>query len=342
MPGGILFKNGFKKRGIFAILMLVISEMKELVSIVVPIYNVEKYLGRCVDSILAQSYENLELILVNDGATDNSSKIAREYEAKDKRVVVYDKPNGGLSDARNFGVKHAHGKYILFIDSDDFVKPTMVDMMLTKLIETDSDICVCDMEYLYDDGRVEFASGGMFETTSEKLLTINNSACNKLFKTVMFNDLEFPVGKYYEDLATIPILMYKAKRVCKVNEAFYVYYQRSGSIAHSANKKIFDIYYAIDRCIQYLVHNNGKLEDIAKLKSLYILHGLDITTVRIKDFDDKDIRKEYLKENMDMLKQYYPDYKNDILYKNANIKKKMIFKLMERNLMGAVLKIYDK
>lgn len=332
----------FKKQGVFAILMVVISEMKELVSIVVPIYNVEKYLAKCVESILVQTYDNLEIILVNDGATDNSRSVAEEYETKDKRVIVLDKPNGGLSDARNFGIKHAHGDFILFIDSDDFIKPTMIETMLTRLIETNSDICVCDMEYLYDDGRVEFASGGDFDVTSEKLLTINNSACNKMYKTSMFNDIEFPLGKYYEDLATIPILMYKANKVCKVNETFYVYYQRSGSIAHSANKKIFDIYYAIDRCIQYLKVNNGKLEDINKLKSLYILHGLDITTVRIKDFDDKEIRKEYLKENMDMLKQYYPDYKNDILYKNANIKKKMIFKLMERNLMGAVLKIYDR
>ena len=136
--------------------------------------------------------------------------------------------------------------------------------------------------------------------------------------------------------------MHKANKVCKVNEAFYVYYQRSGSIAHSANKKIFDIYYAIDRCIQYIKKHDNDLDSIKKLQSLYVLHGLDITTVRIKDFDDKDIRKEYLVENMKNLKKYYPDYQNDERYKHASMKKKLIYKLMEMNLMGVVLKIYDR
>ena len=265
--------------------------MEIVVSVVVPIYNVEKYLSRCIDSIIGQSYDKLQIILVNDGSKDHSLEISKEYEAKDKRIIVLDKVNGGLSDARNYGIKYATGEYIVFIDSDDFIKENMIEKMLEKITMTNSDICVCDMEYLYDNGNIEFASGGDFDVTSDKLVDINNSACNKMYKTSMFSDISFPVGKYYEDLATIPILMHKANKVCKVNEAFYVYYQRSGSIAHSANKKIFDIYYAIDRCIQYIKKHDNDLESIKKLQSLYVLHGLDITTVRIKDFDDKDIRK---------------------------------------------------
>ena len=316
--------------------------MEIVVSVVVPIYNVEKYLSRCIDSIIDQSYDKLQIILVNDGSKDHSLEISKEYEAKDKRIIVLDKVNGGLSDARNYGIRYATGEYIVFIDSDDFIKENMIEKMLKKITMTNSDICVCDMEYLYDNGNIEFASGGDFDVTSDKLVDINNSACNKMYKTSMFSDISFPVGKYYEDLATIPILMHKANKVCKVNEAFYVYYQRSGSIAHSANKKIFDIYYAIDRCIQYIKKHDNDLVSIKKLQSLYVLHGLDITTVRIKDFDDKDIRKEYLVENMKNLKKYYPDYQNDERYKHASMKKKLIYKLMEMNLMGVVLKIYDR
>lgn len=332
-------------RYFFVILILVII-MNELVSIVVPVYNVEKYLPKCVDSIIEQTYKKLEIILVNDGSTDRSLEICKNYDIKDIRIKVINKPNGGLSDARNVGIEHATGEYIAFIDSDDFIKETMIEKMMISLNETSSDICVCDMEYLYDDGRIDFASGGNFKEGNvhddPNLMVINNSACNKLYRRSLFNDWLFPVGKYYEDLATVPVLLYKAKKLCKVDEAFYVYYQRSGSIAHSANKKIFEIYEAIHRCLEYVKINGNDPELVTKLYSLYIVHGLDLTTIRIKDFDDKAIRNVYLAENMAKLKTYYPNYKNDICYRKCGLKKKLIFKLLEKGKYNLVLKIYDR
>ncbi|MCI5773555.1 MAG: glycosyltransferase [Erysipelotrichaceae bacterium] len=320
--------------------------MSILVSIVVPIYNVEKYLSKCIDSIIAQTYQNLEIILVNDGSKDNSLAICQNYANKDARVKIIDKVNGGLSDARNAGIQQAKGEFVAFIDSDDFIKAKMIEEMLAQIQITNSDICVCDMEYLYDDGRLDFAGGGAFDQGSVKedseLMVINNSACNKLYRLALFNDWLFPVGKYYEDLATVPVLLYKAKKICKVNEAFYVYYQRSGSIAHSANKKIFEIYEAINRCIEYVKINNSDPRLLAKLQSLYILHGLDLTTLRIKEFDDKAVREEYLAENMQYLRKYYPNYRNDERYKETSFKKKVIFKLLEKGKYKLVLKIYDR
>ena len=195
------------------------------VSVIVPVYNVENYLEECVNSILNQTYENLEIILVDDGSKDSSGKMCDVFTQKYENVKCVHKENGGLSDARNYGIKYATGEYIVFIDSDDFIKENMIEKMLEKIAMTNSDICVCDMEYLYDNGNIEFASGGDFDVTSDKLVDINNSACNKMYKTSMFSDISFPVGKYYEDLATIPILMHKANKVCKVNEAFYVYFR---------------------------------------------------------------------------------------------------------------------
>lgn len=319
--------------------------MSKKVSIIVPVYNVEKYLERCIKSIVGQTYENTEIILVNDGSTDSSLQICKGYES-DSRVIIVDKINGGLSDARNAGLNVATGDYVAFIDSDDFIKESMIEQMMIAINRDESDICVCDMEYLYDDGKINFASGGNFKLSSIKenpeLIRINNSACNKLFKKEMFKDVKFPVGKYYEDLATIPILIYKANKVSKVNDAFYVYYQRSGSIAHTANKKIFEIYDAIDDCIQYVKQHGNEEIIIKELNHFFIIHGLDLTTLRIKDFDDKSLREEYLIENMNELQKRYPLWKKDSYYLQAGLKKKFIYSLLEKGKVRTVLKLYDK
>lgn len=318
--------------------------MYPLISVIVPIYNVEKYLNRCIDSILNQTYKNLEVILVDDGSTDNSINIIKSYN--DDRIKIYSKKNGGLSDARNYGLDKANGNYVSFIDSDDFIELDMFEKMVQHLIDRDVDIVVCDMKYLYDDGSTSFASGGNFVCgnvlENPDLILMNNSACNKLYKIEMFNDIKFPKGKYYEDLATIPILLYKAKKIIKIDEPFYIYFQRKGSIAHSANKKIFEIYDAIKSCIDYVKSTGNEEIILKKLYSMYIIHGLDITTIRIKDFDDKNIRKEYLLQNMELLKNNYPDYMNDIVYKNYGLKKKIIFQILRMGLESLVLKIYDK
>lgn len=320
--------------------------MNKKVTVIVPIYNVEQYLKRCVDSILLQTYQELEIILVNDGSTDNSLQLCNQMVQQDHRIRLIDKVNGGLSDARNAGLKQATGEFVCFIDSDDFILPTMIEKMVNQAEVDQADICVCDMEYLYDDGTKSFASGGLVEKKSvqemPELIRINNSACNKLFKTSMFQDIQFPVGKYYEDLATVPILLYKANKITKVDEPFYVYYQRTGSIAHTASKKIFDIYDAIASCIDYVQEHGHEAEILKELYHLYILHGLDLTTVRIKDFDDRTLIAEYMLENMELLEQHYPNYKEDTMLQEYSWKKKLIFKLLEQKKVKLVMKIYGK
>ncbi|MFI3284911.1 MAG: glycosyltransferase family 2 protein [Erysipelotrichaceae bacterium] len=308
-----------------------------MISIIVPVYNVESYLARCIESLINQSYQDLQIILVNDGSTDGSLALCDQYEKKDHRIQVVSKENGGLSSARNHGMKYAKGEYIFFVDSDDFIKLDAMKLMYDKAISEKADLVVCDMEYLYDNQHIEFASGGQFSAgdyqSQPDLLFINNSACNKLIHKGLLDNFEFPTGLWYEDLGSIPLLIVKAKHIVKVDKALYVYYQREGSIAHSANQKIFDIYKAI-KLIEQGVDKN--------IKSLYIVHGLDLTTLRIKDFDDKAIRKSYLIENMKCLNNYYPMWHNDDLLKSFDLKKRIIFKLLQFNLFGLVLKIYDR
>ena len=324
--------------------------MKHLVSVVVPVYNVQMYLNRCVQSIVDQTYSNLEILLVDDGSTDESYSLMKTWKEKDPRIRLLQKTNGGLSDARNYGIQRAQGEYFAFIDSDDFIRPAMIGTLLEAMLENQAQIGVCDMEYLYDDGRVELANGGDFQVadirTHPELIRMNNSACNKLFARSLFSDIEFPIGKWYEDLATIPMICFNAERIVKVNEPFYVYYQRTGSIAHSANPKIFHITEAIQRVIDYIeTHcSNEQLKNqfIQEMKHCYIIHGLDLTTLRIKDFDRSEDREYYLKENMKYLKQFYPDWENDIMVKSVGLKKKMIIALLKRKQWKAVLGIYDR
>ena len=309
--------------------------MEKLVSIIVPVYNVEKFLKRCLDSLINQTYSNIEIITVNDGSTDGSPTILAAYSQMDARVKIVNKINGGLSSARNEGMKHCNGDFVLFVDSDDFIREDTVQLMLDKAIDTNSDLIVSDMEYLYDDGNKSLASGGEFDVSSfkenEEMLYINNSACNKLFAKELLQDFEFPVGLWYEDLGSIPLLVAKAQQIAKVNEPLYIYYQRSGSLAHSANKKIFDIYKAI-KLIEDKVGNAAK--------KMYILHGLDLTTLRIKDFDDESIIEEYLALNMKYLNDYYPNWQSDPFIKTYSIKKRIIFFLLKHKCYALVHKIY--
>ncbi len=320
--------------------------MKRPVSVIVPVYNVEAYLAECLDSILAQTYDALEILCVNDGSTDGSAAILEEYAAKDERIRILTKTNGGLSDARNFGLDHSRGDYIACIDSDDAVTPDMIEKLVGRLEETSSGIAVCDMEYFYDDGRKSYSGGGDFLEASVRempgLIAVNNSACNKLFKAELFNDVRFPVGKYYEDLAVIPILLYRAEKVCRVPEPLYRYRQRSGSIAHTASEKIFDIYDALDGVKSWVEENGGEEAVLKEIRRLYIVHGLDITTLRIRDFDDKAVRRRYLEENMRRLKHSYPGYRSDPAYRSAPFKKKLIWFLLSAGMYDIVLKLYDR
>ncbi len=320
---------------------------RTLISIVVPVYNVEQYIEACMDSLLAQTYTNIEILAVNDGSKDHSLDLLNAYAKKDDRVIVLNKENGGLSDARNYGMKHMKGEYVAFVDSDDLVSPRYIEAMYEAIVKEDLEIAVCDMQYFYEDSsEVKQSSGGSFTVSNCKetpsLIALNNSSCNKLFKKELFDDVEFPVGWFYEDLATIPLVVYKAKRIGKVNEALYDYRQRSGSIAHTASQKIFDIYKAIQRVEDY-VKNHGNEEAVLKeIKHLYVIHGLDLTTLRIKDFDDQSLRKAYLTKNMECMNLYYKDYTKDEVYQSYGLKKKLIFFLLRKNHLETVLRLYDR
>lgn len=208
-----------------------------LISIIVPVYNVEKYLNQCVDSILAQTYTNLEIILVNDGSKDNCGAICDAYAQRDNRIIVLHKTNGGLSDARNAGINIAKGEYIGFVDSDDWIEPDMYEYLFNAINQSGADISACGLFREYKDKTVKCARGKDFVYPSELALErlLENSdfqdyAVTKLYNRKLWTKIRFPIGKYYEDMLTTYRLFLQSTSIASVSRCLYHYRQRKGSI----------------------------------------------------------------------------------------------------------------
>ena len=213
--------------------------MKELISVIVPIYNVEKYLRKCVDSLINQTYKNLEIILVDDGSLDNCPKICDEYAKQDSRIKVMHKENGGLSDARNAGMKVARGEYISFIDSDDWIKPEMIEGMYNRMIEDNSDLVSSGVLWVDENGaeiRNATVSENCVLNTEQAMKELINDGklkqhvWNKLYKADLIKNILFDKGKYHEDVFWSYKVIGEAERISIEKNSYYFYVQRSKSI----------------------------------------------------------------------------------------------------------------
>lgn len=218
--------------------------MLELISLVVPIYNVEHYLSSCIESIVRQSYKNLQILLIDDGSTDSCPSICEEWVAKDSRIEVVHKANGGLSDARNAGIERAKGKYIAFVDSDDMISSDMVEYLYRLLITHNADISVCQRARINEDGNLLDDANPLFHDYAVR----GNDACmhdyfsagridavawGKLYRRELFREVRYPVGKYHEDVFTTYRLMAQASVVAVGGERKYFYRVRKASITQS-------------------------------------------------------------------------------------------------------------
>ncbi len=209
-----------------------------LISIIIPIYKVEQYLRRCLDSIINQTYTNLDIVLVDDGSPDKSPQICDDYAAKDNRITVIHKKNGGLSDARNAGLDICKGKFISFVDSDDWVDVNYVKTLFDLLTETNTDIAIGN--FLKTNGTKKVPTRPIQHRTltpTEAIIccTQRNTpafaiSCSKLYKKELFNNLRFPVGKYHEDEFTTYLLFYKSTSIAYTSQILYYYYSRETSI----------------------------------------------------------------------------------------------------------------
>lgn len=224
--------------------------MDSKISIIVPIYNTEKYLNRCVDSILAQSYKNLEIILVDDGSNDNSPAICDSYAKRDTRIKVVHKKNGGLSSARNAGLDMATGDYIGFVDSDDFISSDMYEILMDNMDESGNVLSNVMYVRSYDDG--EIAPSKVPHTTDKEISSVqfarelmlhtgDVSVCTKLFPKELFSNVRFCEGKLNEDLLFILEILTKIEKINFIGKIGYYYFSRSGSISSGYGKAVEDM-----------------------------------------------------------------------------------------------------
>ena len=217
-----------------------------MISILVPVYNVEKYLRRCLDSILAQTYTDYELVLVDDGSTDQSGALCDAYAAQHDCIRVIHQKNAGLAQVRNVSVAAARGEYITFVDSDDAIEPTYLEVLMRDLRENGADISICSWSEVSDDGRRTELSwdhkekGFQVWTTEQAVRTllyqkgIDNNTWGKLYKRAVLQDIVFPAGRVYEDIAVAYQIFLKAKCVCYRPEALYLYTCNTSGISQSA------------------------------------------------------------------------------------------------------------
>lgn len=236
----------------------------DLISIIIPVYKVEKHLARCIDSVLNQTYQNIEIILVNDGSPDNCGDICDEYATIDNRIKVIHKENGGLSDARNCGVEIANGAFITFIDSDDFIAQDFIEFLYQLLCKYNADISSCCMTMTNTDyaeyGKITYLPEEQLLTGKEAtmgllgdLYIIFVTACGKLYRSDIVKKHPFPVGKKHEDEATTAKFLINANKVALSNRELYAYYQNENSITHTkGNKKNEDAIWSIHHRAEYL------------------------------------------------------------------------------------------
>ena len=310
--------------------------VKVNVSVIVPVYNVEKYLRACLDSVLQQDLESFEVIAVNDGSTDSCADILLEYSKKYDNLKVITQENQGLGGARNTGIQVAEGEYLLFLDSDDTLSTNVaLSFLYEKAMTTDADMVCFGMNYTSADGDILSVykvreTGEVVMSAEQYLLTFaNNSyACNKMYRTSLFkkNNIVFPQRAWYEDLATIPKIILQSTKVLLTDQVFYNYLQRSNSIMHSYNlDRNIEMIDAVDGVLSYYRKHRAFDKYYAVLEYLTVLHVLVLATNRVASANPKH---PLLKQFREYCIDKFPVYaKNDIIRQQLPFKRKLIYAL---------------
>ena len=309
------------------------------VSVIVPFYNVEKYIDKCLNSLVNQTLEDIEIIIVNDGSKDNSETIAKKYASKYKNKIIYlEKENGGLSDARNYALPYATGEYIAFLDSDDYVEFDMYKQMYEKAKKENADIVECDFLWEYPNERIE-SKGRNYKDKHDILLNARVVAWNKLIKRELIEKtkVKFPYGLRYEDVEFFYKLIPYINKLEIVNKSFVHYVQRDNSISNSQNSRTKEIIDILDNVINYYKKNSIYGEYKNELEYNYARYLLCSSFLRMIMIEDKKERKEIIKYSWDKLNNTFPNWKKNNYIKNKNLKNKYML-----SVNNITIKLYEK
>lgn len=276
---------------------------QDLISVIIPVYNVEKYLKRCMDSVLKQTYSNIEIIIVDDGSKDTSGSLCDEYGKKDSRITVFHKENGGLSSARNFGLERVSGNYVCFIDSDDFIHENYISFMYDKIIKNDADICYCKSTKFTDDVQIKNEIENEKTVVIEKEEAIKQLLLNDgiiknyihlaLYKKTLFDNIRFPEGSNFEDIATTYKILDASKKIIVNNKTLYYYFINNDGITQKMKK-------------QDIVDRFNNMNEREKFINQYYPN--------LQKVSDKYMFRIYLVILKDLIKNYFPEIIKDSFF----------------------------
>ena len=286
------------------------------VSVIIPIYNTKDYIRKCLDSVINQTLEDIEILAVDDGSTDGTADIVKEYAEKyPQKLKAFFKQNGGQADARNLALLNAQGEYLGFVDSDDWIDAEMYLEMYEKAKSEDADIVICDTTDHYPTYDV-YHHASQFESK----FAVTPSACNKIFRRTFVGDIQFPVGLWYEDFEFTTKNLMRTEKISVIHKGFYHCHCREVSTMTNNNaQKNMDMLTVMNNLVGY-VESNGWLDKYSDvLEYLHIDHILISTINRLEQQDNK-IKKTIIKNMRDAVKARYPKF-----YKGG------VFKAMPRN-----------
>lgn len=307
------------------------------VSIIVPVYNVENYIEKCLQSLVNQTIEDIEIIVVNDGSTDKSKEIIEKYikENLSSNIIYVEKENGGLSDARNYGMNYATGEYIAFLDSDDYVENTIYEKMYNKAISENADYVECDFYWVYPNKKKEDKG---FRYTNKKEMFVNARvvAWNKLIKRDIIKE-KFPYGMHYEDVEFFYKLLPNVKKFAFVEEPLIYYIQRENSLVNKQGIETAQIFEVLDNVIKYYEENNLYKDYKEEIEYTYTRLLLCSSLKRIKNISDKEIKEKLIYETWSNLNSKFPRWKEN-KYIKTNSFKNLYMKCINK----ATYKIFSK
>ncbi len=307
------------------------------VSIIVPFYNVENYIEKCLQSLVNQTLKDIEILLVNDGSQDKSEAIAKQFVEKYPNKIVYlTKENGGLSDARNYAIPYAKGEYIAFLDSDDYVETNMYEEMYHKAKQEDLDYVECDFLWEYPDKTLE-SKGKQYSNKKEMFLYTRVVAWNKLIKReiIQNNHLEFPKGYRYEDVEFFYKLLPFIHHYGIVQKPFIHYVQRENSISNVQNTRTKEMIDVLGHVITYYKTNNLFEEYKEEIEYTYARYILCSSMLRMVMIENKKERKEIIQFAWESLNTQFPNWKKNLYLKDKGLKN-----LYMRSVNHLTLKLY--
>lgn len=314
------------------------------VSIIVPVYNVEKYIRKCLESLVNQTLKDIEVIVVNDGSPDNSQSIIDEYVKKYPHIIKsYAKENGGQGSARNYGYQKATGEYIGFVDSDDYVSLDMYEKLYNKAILNKSDIVICKYTVIDENNNSKEYQYLFNKTNNDKIdyLFNNTGVCNKIYKRNLLKKFEFRSKVWYEDIDFIIKILLKAKKINSIEDELYYYLVREGSTMNNNNiKKNLDILAAFDSILNYILENKEYQKYSDEIEFIAIYHIYITAIARIINIKHTKGKKEIINKLIKYMNEKFPNYKNNKYLYLLNRNKRIIYNLIKYKLYFIVKIIF--